>query len=293
MNNTLTVKWLNDNSACSSGIDFAIKHKLIGFPFSLLPQIKCKEHVNYIAWVSNNSTNALEYDERGNVTRRTTPFNSSETLVYDDNNNVIRIVSHNATIQYWYDNNNNLIREITRYGIEILRTYDKNNNEIAYTMIGNGNRKVTDCRKKYDKNNNMVEIEYSDGFKNTYQYDINNNLIVKTRFDDIPEYYTYDHNNNLLAHTLDNEKLLEFFEYIYDDRGNITYKKSFDDYNDVSNNTLTTEQYMEYNDNNDVIYEKIITSKSSGEVSTIEKLYYPDGQLKEFEGVSYPFFEKI
>lgn len=295
--NTLTVKWLKDNSACTSGIEFSIKHKLIGFPFSLIPQIKCNGHVNYIAWLSNNSTNVLKYDERGNVIYRTTPFNCSETLTYDDNNNIISIESHNAKLQYWYDNNNNVIREITRYGIEVLSKYDRNNNLISYTMIRDGKTTINSCNKTYDDNNNLLQIEYSDGFKTQYQYDSNNKLIVKKRFDDRVEYYTYDHNNNLLTHTLDNEKLLESIEYTYDERGNIIYKKTFDDYNDVINNSTTTEQFIEYNDNNDVIYEKKIISKilpvSNKEASIIEEtLYYPDGQLREFDGVFYPFFEK-
>ena len=86
---------------------------------------------------------------------------------------------------------------------------------------------------------------------------------------------TYDQNNNLI-HSKDSDN----FEYwqTFDQNNNLIHYKS----------SIGREYWKTYDQNNTLIYH--IDSNGYEEKHTVE--YYPDGQLKQYDNLFIPFFEK-
>ena len=107
---------------------------------------------------------------------------------------------------------------------------------------------------EYDENNNLIHYKDSTGYEYWESYDKNSNLIHHKDSTGYEEWYEYDENNNLIY---------------YKDSEGIEYWNRYDE-----NNNL-----IHYKDSNGYEYDNEIE-------------YYPDGQLKKYNELELPWFEK-
>jgi YD repeat-containing protein len=188
------------------------------------------------------------YDEKGNVTKFTTTYDTYE-YTYDANGNMIKSVFKTENIgggstEYTYDANGNLIKSVREaYGSYMSGvceyTYDTNGNLTKETSEFSDGR-TEECYEReyvYDAKGNVIEESYN-GFvrKYIYDYDANGKIIKKTTVDGGVTEYTYDENGNEIKSvytTLDYEwlvpKVTVVKEHAYDQNGMLikaTYSSS-------------------------------------------------------------------
>lgn len=181
---------------------------------------------------SSNVISYLEYDGRGNITKKvdgegynsTTPANSiGETFIYDASNNVVKYISA-ATNKVNKDNNQNNITKTNNYdgSNKLIMEKDAYGSTTTYSYYMNGLLK--------DKT-------YPDSIKESYDYDLTGKLelIKKNRAGNTTKFY-----NNILGKTIKVEypdATTEAFEYdalgeltkATDKSGNIkTYQYDYD-----------------------------------------------------------------
>jgi hypothetical protein len=172
----LTLQWLKDNNACKEGIDFAIRNKLIGFPFDMLPFIKGDYGSFYVCWVEENKNNIIHHYY----------VNGLPCVMTTQN--------YHPTRWYFYDANDNLILEKDSDGYECKHEYDNHNNQV-YSQSDDGSFTI----REFDSNNNLIYKKESSGFEVWYDYDANNVLkFQKEKVDNtIAEalFFHDDHNN--------------------------------------------------------------------------------------------------
>jgi YD repeat-containing protein len=158
---TITVEYLNSLQACTDGIKFCIKYKIIGFPLSRLPEIQ-GDH-DYINWLKIKIALA---DKNTDIVHDYT---------YDVNNNIIGYMN---SFEYWYerqyDSNNNMIKHIDSNGYVFWYEYDQNNNVTFYE----DNNGESFCNT-YDNDNNLVYQSFSDGNEQRYEYEFYNDGQLK------------------------------------------------------------------------------------------------------------------
>ena len=100
---------------------------------------------------------------------------------------------------YVYDRNNTVIFEIQDLGTSINEDNKTVTNKIKIISIVNPN-KYNNLFKyyKFDKNNNLIKVEKSDGSWEKSEFDKNNNKIKVETSDGYWEKSEYDKNNNLI-----------------------------------------------------------------------------------------------
>lgn len=234
-----------------------------------------------------------EYDERGNVIRKTREdFDGSvmsyTEYTYDKNNNILTQVTFNKDFsltiptikyEYTYDQNNNCIVEL-EYSYGELEwkteyTYDKKGNEVkAEYYEGNGESCGWEEYTYDDKGNMILKLEYdADGkleSKTESTYDKNNNLLKSVEQDGSGAFvgtteYAYDSESN---------KLLWAY---YDGNNNVMEMQKFDKYGrliyDMAGYTaagkLIAEEYTFDNKGN-----LILVDKHTEDGETLEKTEY-------------------
>jgi len=184
---TLTVKLLEDLSACREGVLLVKNSNLEGFPLEKLNEVK-GDYRGFVSWLKHELKHTyIEYDNNNNTV--------SEKM-FDSEGNV------EWCYEYSYDNNNNMLSE---------KELDSEGN-------------VKWCYEySYDNNNNMVSEKMFDSKGNVkccyeYSYDNNNNMVSKKRFDSegnvewCYEYHTEYFDNGQLHKIIDcksSEVLLE------------------------------------------------------------------------------------
>jgi YD repeat-containing protein len=253
----LTVEWLKDNNACQDGIDFAIRNKLIGFPFELFDSIVGDDIEGFYTWFKFNINNILNYEYENNTKKITITkvyFGLNYSMISTTDDNVVEDETISVT-QFIYDNNNNLIYEVDMDGYIYEYQYDENNN-LVYELHkdGTGKSNYTYSRvMEYNEHNKLTHFKSSMNTENWYEYDENNNLIHCVSEKDEHTWYEYDENNNLVV-----MKCGDYTEwYTYDHKGN-----------------------------------KISYKTSDGQEQSYSIEYYPDGQLKQYNGMYIPYFNK-
>lgn len=167
---------------------------------------------------------------------------------------------------YQYDNNNNItLQECTLTGVQRKYKYDHNNN-VTHYWYGYNNITYIDESYYYDENNNMIRK-------------VNTRSAIKT----FQTYMEYDDNNNLI-HQYDNNGIVSdqvWFEY--DNSNNMIYKKT-----KLYYDSSPSENWYQYDSNNNISAIK----NGWGVIVNHDIEYYPDGQLKKYDELEIPFFEK-
>ncbi|MBT3578305.1 hypothetical protein HN499_05870 [archaeon] len=146
-----TRKLLESLNACESGIRFVEQNKLVGFPFSLLPEVK-GDSWEYMLWINRikkiqrspegllekifiGKHSFVEYDIFGNSIRSRFPGSSTiETMDYDIYGNIIRSTKSTG---FWkafeYDFRGRMVRYTNSFNSEQLWVYDDIGNCIKFT----------------------------------------------------------------------------------------------------------------------------------------------------------------
>jgi hypothetical protein len=258
---TITLEWLQHNLACREGINFAVRNKLIGFPFELLPAVR-GNYSNFIEWIYENKSNIITI-ENGKLHSLTKPdYSYCVIFEYDSNNNIIhRIISGNSLYkEYWYeyDENNKPIRDLQgSHKQTVILTYEYGKNtKRTYTPTGEENLFLyDDLGRLICKNNN-----------HHYEYDSNNNLIYEIDKYGLESWYEYDENNNII------------YEKGYRKR----YHQNYNSYEKGEKR----ECWYRYDVNNNKIYTKVNDTYEK----TIITDFYENGQLKRIETLYLPNF---
>ncbi len=164
-----------------------------------------------------------EFDEWGQLIKKTYPDDSYEVSEYDpDTQLLIRRTQRNGTeITYEYDENGNLTERILAPGtdneIVYQYTYDDNGNQLTQTIAGDDHTLESVTTMAYDDYGNMVSKTDPEGNTTTYTY---NNLGVKLTQKD-PRgntwAFTYDDAGNLKTQT---DPLGNVTRYEYNAAGN-------------------------------------------------------------------------
>ncbi len=105
-NNILTVEWLEKNNACKKHIDFAVKNKLIGFPFDKIKSIKGSS--KFIELIKSNINVTRDYDSNNNLIYFNDSNGKESWKEYDEHGNVIHCKDSNGkeyynVIEYYND----------------------------------------------------------------------------------------------------------------------------------------------------------------------------------------------
>jgi hypothetical protein len=172
-----------------------------------------------------------------------------------------------------------------------LYYYDSLNNMISSRCKNTG----AENKYKYDKHNNVIEYWHGCGDMTSrnekYLYDDKNNLINKinyyTNTETSETFYTYDENNNLThqySTSRNNPELTEdHFWFEYDELNNIIHIQSKRNYDSVKASV-----WYVYDDHSNIVS----TKNNWGHISNNVLEYYPDGQLKRYDSLFIPYFEK-
>jgi hypothetical protein len=221
----LTKEFLQKHDACEEGIKFCERNKIFGFDLKNINEILGNHH--YIDWLKEILRDCIKHDSNGNVLQQLLPSQKSMIFYeYDDRNNVTRKTTKRIdakfvdqiveSIEYEYDENNNLIFKhfpVTDYWIRYLYR----NNKIISEITSNGLWRLFE----YDSNKNLTRRHSDQLFETLFAYDDNNNIIKKetiSRGNQVEVIdYTYDSNNNLIY---TNSSLDSWRKYEYDDHHN-------------------------------------------------------------------------
>ena len=177
-----------------------------------------------------------------------------------------------ANAEYMYDHNRNIAHLITPTGDETWLEYDSNHNTIYKKHIS-ADETWEVYEDEYDLNNdNCYQTNTYEVWK---EYDSNNNLIYYKNTLGHVEWLKYDSNNNKIY-----SKTGYGYEtwYDYDQNNNIIHYKS----------STGVEYWQTFDQNNNLIHYK----SSTGLDITHMVEYYPDGQLKQYDNLFIPYFEK-
>ncbi len=174
----------------------------------------------------------IEYDESGNVIKKTDAYDQFETMKYDANNNIIEKTDKKGIkTLYQYDGLNNLLKVQNHHERYVSYTYDSMNN-LTFKKINN---KIAEYR--YNEDNHLIWEENEYQYVNKYSYDSFGNKTEWTKPDGSKIHYTYDNLGNMLS---ENENT-----FTYDSRNNMLSSK-----NKVG--TVTT-KYDKFNNKTEVI----------------------------------------
>lgn len=123
--------------------------------------------------VSNTTTTAesvininYKYDSLGRLLEANNSSTGVEKYTYDANNNVVG-----------YTDGNNVSHSLSYNPIDQLVKYDKHN--ISYDELGNSFNSLTGNKYKYDKNNNLIEVD-GESFIAQYTYTADNMLATRS-----------------------------------------------------------------------------------------------------------------
>ncbi len=168
-------------------------------------------------------TTIYEFDEWGQLIKKTYPDDSYEVSEYDpDTQLLVRRIQRNGTqITYEYDENGNMTQRILAPGtdneIVYQYTYDDNGNQLTQTIAGDDNTLESEITMVYDDYGNMVSKTDPEGNTTTYTY---NNLGMKLTQED-PRgntwTFTYDDAGNMETQT---DPLGNVTRYEYNAAGN-------------------------------------------------------------------------
>jgi YD repeat-containing protein len=171
----ITTKLLKNCNTCKEGIKFFRNNfsKEL-FPDGLnLNNIKVTgDYKCYFYYVNNLPE--IQYDNNGNIVRKTYPDGDVYRNEYDNNRNIIKTIYPTGSVyRYEYDTNGNCIKELYPNGEEICHyEYDTNGNRIKETYP-NGDV----YRHEYDSNNNLIKKILPNGDVRQYEYDSKGNMI--------------------------------------------------------------------------------------------------------------------
>jgi hypothetical protein len=184
-----------------------------------------------------------------------------DILEFDSNQRVIYKYSSTGS-RYWYTYGENglLIKIKTSYDHEYINQYDDNNNCIRTTCTTLSTDEFMHTHYEYDSNNSLTCKYALVKHKIFYEYDSNNNLIHKWKSSGDDEYW-----------------------YEYDILGNVIYQK-YKYYPDSEPH----QEWHSYDDHNNLLTSRSIYTQFAN--NTIE--YYDDGQLKKYNKLIVPYFEK-
>ena len=149
--------------------------------------------------------------------------------------------------------------------------YDERNN-LVYYKTSNG----IESWKEYDERNNLIHYKNSKGNEYWNRYDKRNNLVYYKNSNGIEYWKSYDQNNNLIHYKTSNG--IEYW-YRYDENNNLIHYKHSKGY----------EYWKSYDERNNLVHYK----DSTGYECSNEIEYYPDGQLKKYNQLELPHFEKV
>lgn len=127
----------------------------------------------------------------------------------------------------------------------------------------------------FDDNNNKLKEENSNGQWSKYEYDANNNVIKEERSNGNWYSYEYDQNNNMITEMTSGN---DWNTSEYDDNNNLIKETDSDGYWNT----------WEYDANNNLIGE----GDSDGTVTVNTTEHRPNGQLKQFNSMFIPYYER-
>jgi YD repeat-containing protein len=221
----------------------------------LKPLKPCKEG---LSWAINNQLIGMPFEVANEIE--------------GDYNRYIWWVKAQLEGEFKYDDRNNLISKNAK-GYRQWIQYDERNNEI-YRRTSSGYQEW----KTYDELNNLIYTRDSIGYQQWNEYDDRNNLIrVRNSGGGFQIWYDYDERNNLV-HLKTSYGHHEWWEY--DEKNNQIYYKNSDNY----------QKWKKYDERNNLIHWKDSTGNGIKSKPTIE--YYEDGQLKQYDSLLIPYFEK-
>jgi YD repeat-containing protein len=256
----LTKKLLHQYGACDTSIDFCERNKLFGFDLDRIDEIE-GDHEYYIEWLKYNIINSeVLLDDRDNIIYLgRTDMNSSESsrmmFSYDKNNN--KTTEYNMNTKYW-----------TRW------EYDSNGN-----MIKEEDVKGSWTKYKYNSRNELIKKYTSDGLRVRFKYDKNSNKIYEEGYCGTTVEYTYDNNNNMIFKI---DSYDGWTKYEYDERNYVIR----------TTESCGFEETSIFDDHNNMIYRNNNTGRCPKDGITFKVEYYPDGQLKQYQDLVIPYFEK-
>jgi hypothetical protein len=183
--------------------------------------------------------------------------NKNSLTEYDENGNLIYIKYTGAEYHYTYNDDNTIATAID--GRNIKYSYEYVNGLIS--TISKDNQIYV--QREYDSRNRLIKAIYPPRpvFQNelveTFEYDDNDNLLLMSYNDETSIKYQYDHNNNMIVRTHTNNGYgTDVFIYTHDEVGNR------------------------------------ISENFNGRLTHFQVSYYPDGQLKQYQDLYIPYFEK-
>lgn len=141
---------------------------------------------------------SFEYDEQGNIIKRTEPNGKVYTYTYDSRGNMLTEKDpEGGTITYAYtDDFNQISRIVDPKGNEYNMLYDSKGNMTQVTSPDNGNIFIT-----YNANGDVIGTTDALGNSYSYTYDAFGNVTLATGPEGSQSGYTYDAAGRVLAYT--------------------------------------------------------------------------------------------
>lgn len=196
-----------------------------------------KGNKTWQGWSNGNET-TWEYNENGNVTKRTErkkdvitetfwTYNKEGNLVsevvvsggdrsvlsweYDENGRCVKINESDGDVWFYkYDNNGNVIEKAKGTGETYTFDYDDKGRKLR-EVDADGSTWLWE----YDKKGNVSKITYPSGCFVLYEYDENNNLLTTASRFGIVKHQVYDERGNLAIYA-DEDGSEYRLEYKYD-----------------------------------------------------------------------------
>jgi YD repeat-containing protein len=295
----LNTKLLSQMNCCTDGLEFFTRNKLNNFPIASLYEV-CGDYCGYISWI-NNHVQSTKLDDNGNI-----KFCNGIEYEYDAVGNLLYSNSeNNVIVKYRYNSNNNLIHRMDSSDSHLIDRryyYDKNGNNIKTIItetLANTKQIKYKTVKTYDEFNRILTVT-SNNKTTIHSYDDSTNTT----------YTTYVNGDMEISRFNQNQVCIEKIEIIngvkyrnqFDDNGNLTHTVnlatdehiwySYDDHNNKINSTNSKNHHVimwEYDQNDNLTY--YIDTEKNKEFEVISE-FYPDGQLKRYNHLELPFFEK-
>ncbi len=186
-------------------------------------------------------TLVYEYDEKGNVIKKTRYMDPELTQIYYYN-------------EYTYDDNGNMLSDVP-YNISFI---DNKPVKSEYEKFEYNEKNQLTMRYRYW--GELVVARDTVIYSYSYTYDENDkllrmNVLYDNSFDSGYTLYIYDENELLIREEErdSRDELINEYKYSYDERGNVTLKEGF--YYESDEGELFEKYVYKYDDNNNLIME--------------------------------------
>lgn len=159
-------------------------------------------------WVKkdrNGNETKDEFDEFGNLLKRTHPDGTTASYVYESKfNNITQETDENGVVtKYQYDDHGNQIRKTEAFGKPEQRvteyTYDLYGQCTRVTILGDAKTLTAITTYEYDDRGNIVRVTYPEGGVDAYTRDVMGNILTRTDPRGKVWTNTYDLNGMLLT----------------------------------------------------------------------------------------------